>query len=117
MAGAAEKQTQASISARIGPRDIRPRIACRTRSAIGRMRITSGKLQVTLLIKGSAVTARANSTPDRDAREVIRHTMASNTSTAGQSIRRPHQPALPPAFAVLGSQILAATPANDWFSR
>src|SRR5207302_3466016 len=114
---AAEKQIQATISARICPRDIRPRSAWRTRSAIGRMRITSGKLQVTLLINGRAVTARANSSPDRDAREVIRHTMASKTRTDGQSIRRPHQPALPPAFAVLGSDVRAATPANDWFSR
>src|ERR1700716_1354144 len=108
MAGAAEKQTQAAIRARIWPRDNLPCSAWRTRRAIGRIRRTSGKLQVTLLIKGSAVTARANSSPDREAREVIRHTMASNTKTAGQSIRRPHQPALPPALAVLGSQIRAA---------
>src|SRR5947208_15633800 len=117
MAGAAEKQTQATISPRIWPRDIRPRRTWRTRRAIGRMRITSGKLHVTLLINGRAVTARANSSPDRDTRDVIRHTLASRTRTAGQSISRPHQPALPPAFAVLGSQIRAATPASDWFSR
>src|SRR5256714_10999616 len=104
MAGAAEKQTQATISDRIWPRDIRPRSAWRTSRAIGRMRITSGKLHVTLLIKGRAVTARANSSPDLDTRDVIRQTMASKRNTAGQSISRPHQPALPPAFAVLGSQ-------------
>ena len=113
MAGAAEKQTQAKSNARICPRDIGPLSTWRTRRAIGRMRITSGKLHVTLLINGRAVTARANSSPDRDTREVMRHTTASNTRTAGQSISRPHQPALPPAFAVLGSQMRAATPASD----
>jgi Fe-S oxidoreductase len=49
-------------------------------------------------------------------REVMRSTMPTNRRTAGQSISRPHQPALPPAFAVLGSHSRAATPASDWFS-
>ena len=84
---------------------------------MGRIRITRWKLQVTLLISGSALTANANSRPDRAAREVARSTMASNSSISGQSSNRPHQPALPPASAVEGWQILAVKPAMDWFSR
>src|ERR1700694_5270237 len=117
MAGAAEKQIQATSRGRIFQRDINPVIACRTSKTIGRTRITNGKLQVTVLINGRAVSAGANSSPEREAREVMRSTMASNTRIAGQSISRAHQPALPPTFAVFGSHSRAATPAIDWFSR
>src|SRR5260370_3625917 len=99
MAGAAEKQTQAARRARICPRDIKPVSAWRTSKTIGRMRMTSGKLQVTLLINGRGVTAKANSSPDRDAREGIRSTIATHTRTASQTISPPHHAALHPAAA------------------
>ena len=84
---------------------------------MGRMRITRWKLQVTLLISGSALIASASSRPVRELRDVARSTIKSNTSVSGQSRTRPHHPALPPASAVEGWQIRAVNPASDWFSR